>query len=74
MRSPRVYFFRMATLSNFRDTTPSPLSVDDLANLAGTPEFEAEYRRQMAAIAERDRLTGNADRMPVDWKTLGSWE
>jgi hypothetical protein len=64
----------MATLPNLHHTPASPLSVDELATLAGTPEFEAEYRRQMAAIAEHDRSTHDADRMPVDWDALDSWE
>lgn len=54
--------------------TKHPLTVDELSAIAGTPEFEAEYRRQMAAIAEHDQKTKNADRMAVDWASLGSWE
>ena len=30
------------------------------------PDFEDEYRRQMAIIAEHDRRTGSADRMDID--------
>ena len=37
------------------------------------PEFEAEYRRQMAVIAERDRSTGSSDRMEPDEDALRGW-
>ncbi len=40
----------------------------------GTPEFEAEYRRQMLAIAAHDRRTRNADRTEVHWDALDSWQ
>jgi len=37
------------------------------------PEFEAEYRRQMARIAEHDRQTGSADRLDLDEDALRGW-
>ncbi len=62
----------MASLSK---TEPSAVhqAPDPLARV-GTPEFEAEYRRQMAVIAEHDRRTNFADRMDVDWEALPDWE
>jgi hypothetical protein len=38
-----------------------------------TPEFEMEYRRQMAAIAEHDRRTKSKDRMDLDEDALRGW-
>jgi hypothetical protein len=56
----------------------TPTSTDSGTELdmsqAGTPEFEAEYRRQMLVIAEHDRSTRNGDRMQVHWDSLDSWE
>jgi hypothetical protein len=46
------------------------LTIDELWAIRGTPEFEAEYKRQLSAIAQHDRETRNADRMPVDWEAL----
>lgn len=43
---------------------PDPLSVpmtaQQLLAIRGTPEFEVEYRRQMQAIAEHDRKSGQS--------------
>jgi hypothetical protein len=56
------------------DPSPRPLSIDELFAIRGTPEFDAEYRRQLAAIAEHDRRTHNSSRMEVDWESLSSWK
>jgi hypothetical protein len=37
------------------------------------PAFKAEYRRQMAAVAEHDRLTMFADRIEPDETDLLGW-
>jgi hypothetical protein len=39
-----------------------------------TPEFELEYRRQMAVIAEHDRRTNSVDRMCLDEDALQGWQ
>jgi hypothetical protein len=56
------------------DPTPRFLTAEELLTIRGTPEFEIEYRRQMAVIAEHDRRTGNANRMEIDWEALSGWE
>lgn len=48
-----------------------PLTVDELARIAGTPEFEAEYRRQMAVIAEHQGTRGVPDYLPLDEDSTG---
>lgn len=63
----------MASLPNADVNYPNVGEELDFSKV-GTPEFEAEYRRQMLAIAEHDRLTKNADRMEVHWDSLGSWQ
>jgi hypothetical protein len=37
------------------------------------PEFQAEYRRQMAVIADHDRRTGSGDRLETDEDALRGW-
>ncbi len=46
------------------------LTIDELWAIRGTPEFEAEYMRQLAAIAKHDRESNFADRMEPDWEWL----
>lgn len=55
------------------DLTPRFMSLEELLAIKGTPEFEAEYRRQMEFIAEHDRRTNNADRMEPDEEDLAGW-
>jgi hypothetical protein len=59
----------MATLPN-PDFEPHYMTAEELLAIRGTPEFEIEFRRQMAAIAEHDRSTTNADQWPIDWELL----
>jgi hypothetical protein len=59
----------MASLPN-PEPTWVPMTATELLAIRGTPEFEVEYRRQLAAVAEHDRKTGNAERLPIDWEWL----
>ena len=59
----------MASLPKL-DPTWVPMTVEQLWEIRGTPGFEAEYRRQLAAVADHDRRNGGADRMPMDWEWL----
>jgi hypothetical protein len=63
-------------MASLPHSEPSPrfLTAEELLEIRGTPEFEAEYRRQMVAIAEHDRQTHGADRMDVDWSSIKGWE
>lgn len=63
----------MASMPN-REPEPGELGRELDFGRVGTPEFEAEYRRQMLAIAEHDRRTKNASRMEVHWDSLDSWQ
>jgi hypothetical protein len=56
------------------DPSPRFLTAEELLEIRGTPEFYAEYRRQMLAIAEHGRRNGNADWMEVDWASIKGWE
>ena len=46
------------------------LTLGELEAIRGTPEFEAEYRRQLQAVAEHYRRTRHADLMEPDWEWL----
>jgi len=63
----------MASLPKL-DPAPRFLTAEELLAIRGTPEFDIEYRRQMAVIAEHDRRTSNANRMEIDWEALSGWE
>lgn len=61
----------MAHTARKNETTePGPMSLDELWAIRGTPEFNAEYRRQMERVAEHDRRTNHADRWEPDWAAL----
>ncbi len=46
------------------------LTIDELWAIRGTPEFEAEYKRQLDSIAKHDRENNYSDRMEPDWEWL----
>ena len=63
----------MASLPKTEPVQPSMRKVSFLVPDTTTPEFEAEYRRQMAIIPEHDRRTGSAERMDIDEDALRGW-
>lgn len=63
----------MATLPKPDFSVPF-LTVDELWAIRGTQEFDVEYRRQLAAVAEHDRRTKQASRMELDPDAIKGWE
>ena len=47
-----------------------PMTAEELLVIRGTPEFEAELRRQAMATAEADRKNGYPNRFEPDWEWL----
>jgi len=63
----------MASLPN-PELTSRFLTAEELLAIRGTPEFEAEYRRQAVAVAEHDSRAGKVDRLEPDWGSIKGWE
>lgn len=47
-----------------------PMTAEELLAIRGTPQFDAEFKRQLTAIAEHDRRNKNADHLEIDWEWL----